>query len=135
MDGYFFLEQEIKNEKSKEVCGRGEKLATAVPDDKLNSLQEQVDIDDIASVEEVTEEIASDNSVSIIERKRKQSDESDLGCSSTEVSVSPKRARLTSSCDTRQDHPYCTGSPCKLRRQVDDLTDKVKSMQKKLITN
>ena len=43
-----------------------------------------------------------------------------------EVSVSQKRARTTSSDENNvHDHPYCIKSPRRVRRQVDDLIDKV----------
>ena len=80
---------------------------------------------------EVTVEVTSEDSGSIQGRKRKFSDEIDANCSSNKVSSSPKRAHTASSYDAR-DHQYCIGSPRKLKRQVDELTDKVKSMQKKL---
>ena len=92
---------------------------------------EKVVREDCVSMGEVIVEVTSEDSGSIQGGKRKFSDEIDANCSSDKVSSSPKRAHTASSYDAR-DYQYCIESPRKLKRQVDELTDKVKSMQKKL---
>ena len=89
----------------------------------------------VVSIEEVTEEVnTNEDSVSILGRKRKHPDEIDIdkNCSPNEVSSSPKRAPSSPERAVR-DHKYCiTASPRRMRRQMYDLVDKVKSLQNKL---
>ena len=92
---------------------------------------EKVVCKDRVSLGEVTVEVTSEDSSSIQGRKRKFSDAIDAKCSLKKVSPSPKRGHMASSYDAH-DHQYCIGSPRKSKRQVDDLTDKLKSIHKKL---
>ena len=83
------------------------------------------------SMQEVIEEITSEDNVSIAGVKRTYSDEEEI-----EVSTPPKRACTTSSSEKgANDHTYCIKSPRRLRNQVNDLTDKIESLQKKLKTS
>jgi hypothetical protein len=107
---------------------------TKVVRDEASSLQvvnEEVTITGSVSIQDITEEVTSDNNVSMLGRKMKFSDEIEIEVN--EVSTSPKRARTTSSSDNgANDHPYCIKSPRRVRRQVDYLIDEVESLKKRL---
>ena len=80
------------------------------------------------SIEYVTEEVTTKDSISMPAGKRKY-----LWEEETEVSKSLKRVCMASSSEkNRYDHTYCIKSPCRLRNQVYDLTDKIESLQKKV---
>ena len=82
-------------------------------------------------MQEVIEKITIEDNISIPGGKRKHLDETEI-----EVSMSQKRARTTSSDEHNvHDHPYCIKSPHRVRRQVDDLIDKVENLQKRLKTS
>ena len=100
------------------------------------SLQVIKDIasEDNVSIEVVTEEVASKVRVGKPEKKRKHSEEVDTDheyCLN-EVSSSPKRSDMTIHDKSVCDHSYYIKSPRRLRRQVDDLIDKMESQKKKL---
>ena len=101
----------------------------------ISQVIEQVVCENSVSIEEVTEEVnTSEDSVSILGRKRKHDDEIEIDAnwSSNEVSLSPKRAPSSPERAIR-DHKYCiTASPRRMKRQMCDLVDKVESLQKKL---
>ncbi|CAB4037339.1 THAP domain-containing 9, partial, partial [Paramuricea clavata] len=95
----------------------------------LQVVNEEIITMDSVSMQEVVEKITiEDINVSMPGGKRKYLDETE-----TEVSASRKKARTTSASEMNvHDHPYCLQSPRRMRRQVDDLTDKVGNLQKKL---
>ena len=86
---------------------------------------------ELAAPLEVIEKVTIENNVSIPGGKRKHLDETEI-----EVSASQKRARTTSSEKNNvHDHPYCIKSPRRLRKQVNDLINKVENLQKRLKTS
>ena len=85
------------------------------------------------SIQNVTD--VSDNStVSIPTLKRKRSDEIESDESFNKVSSSQKRACMISHSELVEcsDHSYFIKSPCRTRRQVDYLTDKIENLTKKV---
>ena len=79
----------------------------------------------------VIEKITIEDNVSTPGDKRKYLDETEI-----EVSASQKRARMTCSSEKgAHDHSYCIESPRRVRRQVDDLVDKLENLQKRLNTS
>ena len=104
-----------------------------VRDDKENnekmSLQMlDVEIINMNSIENVTEEVITKDNISMPAGKRKY-----LGEEETEVSKSLKRVCMASSSEKNTyDHTYCMKSLRRLRNQLHDLTDKIKSLQKKV---
>jgi hypothetical protein len=82
-------------------------------------------------MQEVIEKITIEDNVSTPGDKRKYLDETEI-----EVSASQKRAQMTCSSEKgAHDHSYCIESPRRVRRQVDDLVDKLENLQKRLNTS
>ncbi|CAB4041035.1 THAP domain-containing 9, partial, partial [Paramuricea clavata] len=115
-------------------------VTLALEKDEVLSLQvisdSEITTIDSVSIQEVSEEVISEDNVSIQGRKRKHSDEIvfDSNCVSNEVSSSQKRARTTSSCDkaVRADHTYCIKSPRRMKRRLDDVVDNATILKKRL---
>ena len=120
-----------------ETMNKGMSSRTACTELVLQVIEEVVSEESV-SIVEVTEEVnTSEDSISILGRKRKHPDEIevDANCSSNEVSSSPERAPSSSE-RAMHDHKYCiNGSPRRMKRQMCDLVDKVESLQKKLKTS
>ena len=120
-----------------ETRNKGMSSRTACTESVLQVIEEVVSEESV-SIEEVTEELnTSEDSISILGRKRKHPDEIevDANCSSNEVSSSPERAPSSSE-RAMHDHKYCiNASPRRMKRQMCDLVDKVESLQKKLKTS
>ena len=98
--------------------------------DEALQVSEEFVSEDSVSIQEVGEEVANEVDVSILGRKRKHSSgiELDENCVSNEVSTSPKKAHMTSSCD----HTYCMESPRRTKRRLDDLVDTATLLKKRL---
>ena len=86
----------------------------------LQMVSEQVTTSDSTGA---TENLTSDHQTtkSMAGGKRKSSDDADKTCISSEVSSSPKRARMVS----------CIESPRRLKNEIHDLKNRVKKLQKK----
>ncbi|CAB3987619.1 DNA transposase THAP9, partial [Paramuricea clavata] len=96
----------------------------------LQVVNEEIIATDSVRIQEVIEKVPIEDNVNVplYIGKRKYLDETEI-----EVSMSQKRARTTSSSENNaNDHVYCVKSPRRVRREVDDLTCKVKNLQKKL---
>lgn len=114
-----------------------------VSDEALNLQDVTVEVSSetfvqVGTVQNVIEEVTSENNVSMPGDKRKQRDEVDIdvNCISNEVSVSQKRARV--SCSPKKnsdDHMYHITSPRRLKRQLDDLVEKNTILKKRLATS
>ena len=92
-------------------------------------VNEEVTTTGSVNMQEITEEVTIEDSVSMLGRKRTYSDDVEIN----EVSTSPKRARTTSSSEkSAYDHSYCIKSPRRVRRQVDHLIGEVGNLKKKL---
>ena len=85
------------------------------------------------SIEEVTEEVTCEDTVSIPGEKRSYLDEIDHECVENEVGTSQNEARMSSAIgDIAHDHVYHITSPRRLKRKLDDVIDKAESQRKKL---
>ena len=117
-----------KKQLNQPVSATGEKVSI----EELN-LQIIEQSEDNFGIQGIIEEVVSEVEVGVPGKKRKSSEDVDTNdeYSFNEVSSSSKREDITidkSACD----HLYDMKSPCRLKRQVDDLIDKLESQKKKL---
>jgi hypothetical protein len=142
-----FLHQVIKNSQAdavEELKGMADDVnhvTLALEKDEVLSLQvineSEITTIESVSMQEVSEEVISEDNVSIPRRKRKHSDkiEFDSNCVSNEVSLSQKRARTTTSCCDKSvpaDHTYCIKSPRRMKSRLNDVVDKATILKKRL---